>query len=323
MSVAHLRVASVPVDSLRGDAPRNVERIAHALAEAAREGIGLVVFPENCIAGYASMTTLHRDELEALAEPLHGASLSAVADAVERTGVAAGVGLIERAAHGCLFNSYVVCMPGRLRHCHRKLHAFEHRSIASGDRFTVFDTPWGIRMGILIGGDSYLIENVRMTALMGATLLIAPHRSYGERGGANRPMQPVSMAQWLHSDGAATDRAQGADWSRNWLPARAADNGMFVVFSDGSEASHSRKAMIVDPSGRILAEHADARVSAEVDPHLIATSAGRQWLTARRADLYGPLGDPVHRSPMTYDSRGMESGGSIAVGFAQVRRNRF
>ena len=353
MSVPTLRVASIPLRSCRGEATQNVTHIAQWLARAAREAIGIVVFPETCLAGYGSLAKLHRDELEALAEPLDGPSLGAVGDAVERTGVGAGVGLIERAPDGRLFNSYVVCMPGGIRHCHRKLHAFEHRRIVSGDRFTVFDTVYGIRIGVLIGGDAYLVENVRMTVLMGATLLLAPHRSYATPRGGGRSMQPVSADQWQRRDRAAggvTELAVGggtaagaagvvggradgnaADWLRAWLPARAADNGMFVVLSDGldtvAEGACWGACMIVDPCGCILAGSAGAEgeqgaiVSAEIDPHLIGASAGRQWLKARRPDLYALLGR-ANRQAASFEPRAVSACGSIALSFAQVSRNR-
>jgi predicted amidohydrolase len=349
LSVPTLRVASISLRSCRGEAAQNVMRIAHWLALAAREAIGLVVFPETCLAGYGSLAKLHRDELEALAEPLDGSSLSAVADAVERTGVAAGVGLIERAPDGRIFNSYVVCMPGGIRHYNRKLHAFEHRRIVSGDRFTVFDTVWGVRIGVLIGGDAYLIENVRITALMGATLLVAPHRSYVMQRSGVRAMQPVSTEQWQRHDAAAGGAAGSAggalaagaagglagdgaaDWLRAWLPARAADNGMFVVLSDGLDAGTHETgwgaAMIVDPCGHVLAESAGAEgeegaiVSAGIDPRLVDASAGHQWLKSRRPDLYAPLGQADHHAA-SFEPRGISSRGSIALSFAQVSRNR-
>ena len=353
LSVPMLRVASIPLRSCRGEAVRNVARVAEWLALAAREEIGLVVFPEACLVGYGSFARLHRDEIEALAEPLDGPALGAVTDAVEHTGVAAGVGLIERSPDGRLFNSYVVCLPGGVRHCHRKLHAFEHRRIASGDRFTVFDTAWGVRIGVLIGGDAYLVENVRMTALMGATLLIAPHRSYAAQRGGGRILQPVSAEQWrrreakagaagaagaVAADGVAgatgvvgvRARPDAADWLSAWLPARAADNGIFAVFSDGLDLGSSEGAsgagMIVDPCGGILAGSACADdasaggviVAASLDPGLIATSAGQQWLRARRPDLYAPLGRD--RDVAVFEPRGVSSRGSIAVSFAQVSR---
>ncbi|WP_168789501.1 nitrilase-related carbon-nitrogen hydrolase [Paraburkholderia aromaticivorans] len=310
-TVPLLRVAAASLGSRPGDAPHNVARITDCLALAAEKDIGLVVFPETCIGGYGSMAKLHRAELDALAEPLDGPSIRAVADAVERSGVAAGVGFVERAADGRLFNSYVVCLPGGVRHCHRKLHAFEHRRISNGDRFTVFDTTWGVRVGILIGGDNYLVENMRMTALMGATLLIAPHRSDGANRTGDSRTQPVAMAQSL----------------RRSLPARAGDNGMFVVFSEGGDVDDPEQSsgagMIVDPCGRVLAESSarDALISADLDRGLIDGSAGQQWLTARRPELYGLLTRSGHRAA-DFEPRGVSSRGAIALSFAQVSRNR-
>lgn len=302
----------MPLVSRPGDAPHNVARIADCLALAAEKDIGLVVFPESCIGGCGDMAKLHRAELDALAEPLDGPSIRAVADAVERSGVAAGVGIIERASDGRLFNSYVVCLPDGVRHCHRKLHAFGHRRINSGDRFTVFDTTWGVRVGILIGGDNYLVENMRMTALMGATLLIAPHRS---DGGVNctddRRTRSASMGQSL----------------RRLLPARAGDNGMFVVFSEGVEVDgpeqSSGAGMIIDPCGRVLAESSarDDLISADLDRGLIDASAGQQWLTTRRPELYGLLTRSGHQAA-DFEPRSVSSRGAIALSFAQVSRNR-
>ncbi|MFM0412934.1 nitrilase-related carbon-nitrogen hydrolase [Paraburkholderia aromaticivorans] len=309
--VSSLRVAAVPLVSRPGGAPHNVARIAACLALAAREDIVLAVFPESCIVGYGSLAKLHRAELDALAEPLDGPSISAIADAVERSGVAAGVGFLERAADGRLFNSYAVCLPGGARHCHRKLHAFEHRRISSGDRFTVFDAAWGVRIGILIGGDNYLVENTRMTALMGATLLLAPHRHDGVKRAADHRTQPVSMEQS----------------PRCWLPARANDNGMFVVVSEGAEddsREQSRGAgMIVDPCGCVLAESSaqDALIAADLQMDLIGRSAGQQWLTARRPELYGLLGRFGHQAT-DFEPRSASSRGGIAISFAQVGRDR-
>ncbi|WCM23861.1 carbon-nitrogen hydrolase [Paraburkholderia bryophila] len=325
-----LRVASIPLVSRRGDAAWNVARVAACLADAAGQNIGLAVFPESCLTGYASMAKLSRVELDGLAESIEGPSIRAVTEAVERTGVAAGVGFVERAADGRLFNSYVVCLPGGQRHGHRKLHAFEHRRMSNGDRFTVFDTSWGMRVGILIGADNYLVENVRMTALMGATLLIAPHRSFGARSAGALQMQPVSFEQARRGKStrhAPNDRTLGDPY--RWLPARAADNGLFIAFSDGAHVADDTAAlgtgMIVDPDGRMLAlntETTNTLFSADIEADRTTTSAGSQWLGARRPDLYGPLSRPDNRLTTNLEPASRSPRGSIAVSFAQVGRNR-
>ena len=70
------------------------------------------------------------------------------------------------------------CPTARRRH--RKLHAFEHQPSAGGE-YTVFDTPHGCRVGVLICYDCNIIENVRATALLGAEILLAPHQTGGCR----------------------------------------------------------------------------------------------------------------------------------------------
>jgi len=95
-----------------------------------------------------------------------------------------GAGLVEHdQTTDKLYNSYVVAMPDGNFVVHRKINAFEHEHIASGDRYTVFD--WrGVKFAVLICYDNNIVENVRVCALMGAEVLLAPHQvvrfhSYG------------------------------------------------------------------------------------------------------------------------------------------------
>jgi predicted amidohydrolase len=324
------KVATVPLISQRGNASHNVANVSAWLADAALQEISLVVFPEASLVGYGDTLNLRRRELVTLAEPLDGRSIDEVANAVERTGVAAGVGFIERAPDGRMFNSYVICMPGGVRCCHRKLHMVEHPGIERGEQYTVLDTTWGVRIGIMIGADNYLIENVRMTALMGATLLVAPHRTYGSDSNGEAALQRLSPAQRTQrrtvQTTVAAESTGAADWLRRSLMARASDNGMFVIFSNGWEAGSNQSGMIIDPFGRVLAEHGSSSspmVSAEVNPNLIAASVGQQCLTARRSDGNGPfVRSMLSRSNPFAERSGTPSRGAIALSFAQVSRIR-
>ena len=324
------KVATVPLISQRGDASQNVANVSAWLADAALQEISLIVFPEASLVGYGDTLALRRRELVTLAESLDGRSIDAVANAVERTGVAAGVGFIERAPDGRLFNSYVICMPGGGRCCHRKLHMVEHPAIECGEQYTVIDTTWGVRIGILVGADNYLIENVRMTALMGATLLVAPHRTYGSDSNGDAALQRLSPGQrsgpHVAHGAVAAESASAAAWLRRSLIARASDNGMFVVFSNGSEKGNNQSGMIVDPDGRVLAEQCSSSspmVSTEVDPSLIAGSVGQQCLTARRSDSNGPFVRSMPPRGNAFAQRsGTPSRGAIALSFAQVSRIR-
>jgi predicted amidohydrolase len=93
---------------------------------------------------------------------------------------------------------------------------------------------------------------------------------------------------------------KGRGWLMRWLPSRAHDNGMFLVFSNGvgvdDEEVRTGNSMILDPYGRILAETwkaDDDMVVADLDAGLPEQSTGRRWIRTRRPELYGPLSVPT------------------------------
>ncbi|WP_424636918.1 nitrilase family protein [Embleya sp. AB8] len=284
------------------DKPYNLARVEHFTRQAAAEGVHLVVLPEMSLLGYWHLRRHTPDRLHELAEPLNGPSVTQVRELAMQLGVATGLGFLESDEHGNLFNSYAVCLPDGRVHCHRKLHAFEHESISSGDHYTVFDTPWGVRVGVLICWDNNLVENVRATALLGASILLAPHQTGGTDSRSPHGMRPIPMSLWeaRHQDPAALEAAfrgdSGRAWLLRWLPSRAHDNGLALVFSNGvgrdDDEVRTGNAMILDPYGRILAETSspeDTMVTADVDLSEIPMSTGRRWLKGRRPDLYSIL----------------------------------
>ena len=103
-----------------------------------------------------------------------------------------------------------------------------------------------------------------------------------------------------HTNPAAIERElrseKGRGWLMRWLPSRAHDNGLFLIFSNGigvdDDEIRTGNAMILDPYGRILAETwkaGDDMVIADLNASLLADSTGRSWMRARRPQLYAPL----------------------------------
>lgn len=266
----------------------------------------MVVMPEMCITGYWHVPKLSRPELERLSERIpEGQSATRIRQLAVKLGLGIGAGLLERDARGCLYNSYVVALPDGKLHTHRKLHAFEHAEIRSGDRYTVFDTPWNVILGILICWDNNLIENVRATALLGAEVLLAPHQTGGCASASPHAMGPIDVELWRNRarGRGAIEREfrgpKGRGWLMRWLPARAHDNGMFLIFSNGvgedSGEVRTGNAMILEPYGRIIKETraaADRMVVADLDLDLLPLSSGRRWLRGSRPELYGLLAQP-------------------------------
>ena len=298
-----LRVASVQFQHCPGDKAANLETITRFVRQAAEEGVQLIVFPECCVSGYWHLRNLSRDELVDLAEPAgEGPSSQRLLQLAAEHKMTVGAGLVEIDTDGTLYNSYVVAMPDGSWRCHRKLHCFISEHMRSGSETTVFDTPHGWRVGVLTCYDNNIIENTRLVALEGAQLLLAPHQTGGCRSGSPCAMGPIDVELWENRKAnpeaieAELRGDKGRGWLMRWLPARAHDNGMFLIFSNGvgrdDDEVRTGNAMILDPYGRILTETwaaDDAMVVADLDPALRDRSTGVRWIRARRPELYGPL----------------------------------
>ena len=309
----NLRAAAVQFNHGPGDKAYNMGRIRAFTAEARAHDVDLLVFPEMCITGYWHLRKLSREEIEELAEPVpSGQSTRELLSLAASSGMTIGAGLIEQAGDGTLYNTYVVAMPNGEIARHRKLHCFISEHMASGDEYTVFDIPQGARVGLLICYDNNLGENVRTTALLGAEVLLAPHQTGGCDTPSPRCMGPIDLKLWdnrLENPGAIEAEfrgPKGRDWLMHWLPARAHDNGLFLIYSNGvgidDDEVRTGNAMILDPSGDILAETWKAQddiVIADLDPRLLLNCTGRRWIKSRRPELYGRLSTPTGKEEDT------------------------
>lgn len=300
-----LRVATVQFCHRANDKQYNLSVMENFISQASREGVKVLAFPEMCITGYWHVPQLSSEAVNALSERAEeSASLSRISMLAAKYQMAIGAGFIEKGDDGKLYNAYAVCMPDGHRHVHRKLHAFEHPDIARGETFTVFDTPWGVRIGVLICWDNNLVENARMTALLGADILIAPHQTGGTHSRSPHGMKPIPVNLWenRHTNPTELEAAfrgdSGRGWIMRWLPSRAHDNGFFILFSNGVGLDNGEirtgNAMIIDPYGRIVEETGaceDTMVCADLDLSLLAMSTGRRWIHGRRPELYRPLSE--------------------------------
>jgi predicted amidohydrolase len=298
-----IRVATVQFQHAPGDTSYNLRRVRHFVTEAARSGAEIIAFPEMCLTGYWHVRKLAREAVEALAEPVpHGPSSQELLSLSAEHRMTIGAGLIERAEDGRLYNAYVVAMPDGRWALHRKLHEFVSEFLSNGDRYTVVDTPHDCRVGVLTCYDNNIVENARVTALFGAEVLLAPHQTGGCNSVSPRAMKPVDPAIWArrHEDPAAIQAElcgpKGRGWLMRWLPSRAHDNGMFLLFSNGigpdDDEIRTGNAMVLDPYGEVIAEtreSGDDMVVADLEASLLPTSSGRRWLRARRPELYESL----------------------------------
>jgi N-carbamoylputrescine amidase len=311
--VQNIRVASVQFNHFPNDKHSNLEKIDNWVKKAHDEKAELVVFPEMCITGYWHIRKLARREIQSLSEEVpDGPSTRNLVRLSRKYGMSIGAGLIERSADGKLYNSYVFAMPDGKTKMHRKLHCFISEHMSSGDSFTVFDTPHGCRVGILICYDCNIIENVRINALKGAEILLAPHQTGGCNSPSPRLMGLIDKKLWEHrkEDPEAVEEEfrgpKGRGWLLRWLPARAHDNGIYLIFSNGvgidDDEVRTGNSMILDPYGEILAETwkaDDDMVIADLEADRLTMCLGQRLIQSRRPELYGMIAVPTGKEEDT------------------------
>ena len=298
-----LKAGSVQFNHRPGDKDYNLGKVREFVESAADAAVDLLVFPEMCITGYWHVRNLSKPDIELLAESVpSGPSSQELLSLSSKHNMIIGAGLIESVEGGDLYNTYVVAMPDGKVNYHRKLHCFISEHMSSGDTYTVFDIPQGAKVGILICYDNNIVENVRITKLMGAEILLAPHQTGGCNSPSPRCMGTIDPALWEnrkknpHAIEAELKGPKGRDWLMHWLPARAHDNGLFIVYSNGvgldDDEVRTGNAMILDPYGDILMETCKAEddmIVADLDPDILHMCTGERWLTSRRPELYTPL----------------------------------
>jgi predicted amidohydrolase len=251
---------------VRGGEPAyNLELTREWVAEAARRGSDIIIFPELWDIGYAI------EQASELASPLGGGWFSDVAALAKEHGLYVTGSLTEARQDGATCNSMAMFSPdGELMGIYRKLHLFspddEGKYIAKGDKPLLLDLPWG-RTGLAICYDLRFPELFRRYALEGAEVILLP-------------------AAWPHP--------RLAHW-RTLLRARAIENQMYVIacnsVGQGSKMPCFGHSAIIDPWGEEVVEAGETEVllTAEVDLSMVEEIRQRMSVFAdRRPEVYAP-----------------------------------
>lgn len=302
-----IKIAAAQFEHRNGDKAYNLSVIDKLAAKAAAEGAAVICFHECSVTGYAFARHLTKDELLDYAETIpEGPSVQQLIAIARAHSIVVLAGLFEKDHAGNIYKGYV-CVDGNgLMAKYRKLHPFINPHITPGDSYCVFDLH-GWKCGILICYDNNVVENVRATALLGADIIFMPHVTMctpSSRPGAgfvdpklwqDREIDPTSLR--LEFQG-----PKGRQWLMKWLPARAHDNGIYVVFANaiGMDDDQLKNgcSMILDPFGDILEECqklGDDFVVATCSPEKRAAAGGTRYTRARRPELYRDIiGAPHH-----------------------------
>jgi predicted amidohydrolase len=304
----NLCIATAQFEHRSGDKAYNLATIRSLAERAAKAGADVAAFHECSVTGYSFARQLSREQMLDLAEPIpDGDSVQELIRIARDTGVAVLAGLFEKDADGRLYKAYVCVDSTGMLAKYRKLHPFINPHLLPGDEYVVFDL-YGWACGILICYDNNIIENVRATTLLGAQIIFMPHVTMctpSPRPGAgfvdpalweNRAEDPTSLR--IEFSG-----MKGRGWLMKWLPARAYDNGVYVVFSNaiGMDDDQLKNgcSMILDPFGDILAECTELGndiAKAVCTPGKLARAGGHRYRQARRPELYRQIIGQAHHS---------------------------
>lgn len=302
-----LKISTAQFENRSADKKYNLSVIEYLAAKAAAEGSDVIAFHECSVTGYTFARHLDREQMLDLAEFIpSGESVSKLIEIASRFKIIVLAGLFEKDADEKIYKAYV-CVDGNgLIACHRKIHPFINAFITPGDRYTVFEIA-GWKCGILICYDNNVVENVRATALLGANIIFMPHVTMctpSPRPGSGfvDPELWRNRERNMETLRAEFDGPKGREWLMKWLPSRAHDNGIYVVFSNpiGMDEDQLKNgcAMILDPFGNIMAECrtlGDDFVSAVVTPDELTAAGGYRYTKARRPGLYRDIIGKDHK----------------------------
>jgi N-carbamoylputrescine amidase len=264
-----VRIAAVIFNSPRERVIENLDRMEALVAAAKKEGAAIVCFPEMNITGYGVDSVIR-----AQAESLPGRIGEHLCRLARRHQMVILAGAAENGEKGDIFASHVIAGPEGWHGVYRKLHIAppEKSTFAAGESIPVFNAA-GIRFGIQLCYDAHFPELSTHMALSGADVIFMPHAS--PRG---------TPAEKLNS------------WLRH-LPARAFDNGVFVVAcnqtgANGAGLTFPGAALAIGPDGRVIATDATGQeglLLATLNAELLTavrTHPMRYFLPHSRPDIY-------------------------------------
>lgn len=253
-----------------GEPEVNLAHIARAQADAAADGVHLLVTPELSVTGYDV-----RDRVHALAVPESDRPYPSLAKGPDVV-----VGAIERDAAFVPFNAGLHLRGGAVLHRHRKLYLptygmfDEGRYFGRGERVRAYDAGGGWRVGLLVCEDLWHPALTWLLAADGAHLIVVQTAAAG-RGALEGGAGGGRFASW-------------AAWEQ-LARAAAVAYGVYVAVANQAGADgplvYAGGSMIVGPGGEVLARGDDlGEDRPTADLSLDAVAAARRPYSHARDD---------------------------------------
>jgi predicted amidohydrolase len=264
-----LRIAAVMMNCPVGRVEDNLDRMAGWIRAAKKQAADIVCFPEMNVTGYST-----REAIKDSAETVPGTISRSVLALARKFKLAILAGMSEKDSQGRVFASHLVVTPRGVAGIYRKIHIAppETDVFSAGDNSALFKIK-GVKLGIQLCYDVHFPGLSTRMATDGADVIFMPHAS--PRG---------TPAEKFNS------------WMRH-LPARAFDNGLYVVACNQTGNNQSGLtfpgvSVVLDPAGRIIKKNAggtEDMIVSDLKADELEKVRGhrmRYFLPNRRPDLY-------------------------------------
>lgn len=174
-----LTLAVVDFQPIWGDVDSNVTAMGDYVAQAAEQGVGLILFPEMCVTGYVYSEDETDEDSRMCIEAAQGTDGS-VATTMSQLAVDNGMWIVYGGtepvdgddAHA--YNSAFACSPDGTVQTYRKIHPVEGAWCTPGEEPLILETSWG-NIAVDICYDTYATPELERTyAAKGCRLLLNP-----------------------------------------------------------------------------------------------------------------------------------------------------
>ena len=272
----NLKIAAVCMHCTSGDVDKNLDKIHTIASEASAKGASIVCFPELSVTGYIQESpggVYKAEDAERIVDQL-------VRMAREMRLVIIA-GLIEIAKEGGPYITQAITGPDGLIGLYRKTHLAptEAKIYCPGQKIELYKAA-NTTFGVQLCYEAHFPEISTTMALMGADIIFVPHAS--PRGDPEGKLQ---------------------SWLRH-LPARAFDNGLFVVACNqagktGEGLLFPGVVVVLGPDGKVLAKYTgedDFLLFAELEVEMlldVRKHRMRYFLPERRPELYKKRRQPL------------------------------
>ena len=278
-----VKIAAIQTGGGSWDIAKNVERAVTQLREAVENGAKILCLPELFNLPYFCGT--EDNKYFNLAETIPGPTTNVISQIAQETKTVIISPVFERVMNGEYYNSAAVIGPdGKVIGKYRKTHIpyINTKEITVKEKyyfkpgnlgFPVFDTPFGLRIGIQICYDRHFPEGQRILGLAGAELVFVPNCTWG-----------FTQDVW---------EMQFRVMARTNLNYVCGINKVGMDADDPEGKQYYGTTLIADPKGQVISKAGGQKeeiVYADIDLQML-TEERIRWpvYRDRRPEFYGPL----------------------------------